>query len=179
MGLDMYLSKKTFIWGRDEHKLEILLDGKPFPGVNIEKVSYIEEEVGYWRKANAIHQWFVEEVQDGEDNCGTCWVSLAKLQELLDTVNEVLESFELIDGQVSDGYTFDEKGEKVYFFSPGKVVKDPTVAQELLPTQEGFFFGGTDYDEWYYRDLEETKKILENILDNPGEMAEYYYHSSW
>ena len=29
----------------------------------------ISEQVGYWRKANAIHKWFVENVQDGEDDC--------------------------------------------------------------------------------------------------------------
>ena len=30
---------------------------------------YIHDQVGYWRKANAIHNWFVENVQDGEDDC--------------------------------------------------------------------------------------------------------------
>ena len=29
------------------------------------------EEVGYWRKANAIHGWFVRNVQNGKDDCGT------------------------------------------------------------------------------------------------------------
>ena len=29
----------------------------------------IREEVAYWRKANAIHRWFVKNVQDGEDDC--------------------------------------------------------------------------------------------------------------
>ena len=31
--------------------------------------SRIIEQVGYWRKANQIHNWFVENVQDGEDDC--------------------------------------------------------------------------------------------------------------
>lgn len=29
----------------------------------------IIDQVGYWRKANHIHNWFVENVQDGEDDC--------------------------------------------------------------------------------------------------------------
>ena len=29
----------------------------------------ISDQVGYWRKANAIHSWFVDNVQDGEDDC--------------------------------------------------------------------------------------------------------------
>lgn len=29
----------------------------------------IWKEIGYWRKANHIHKWFVDCVQDGEDDC--------------------------------------------------------------------------------------------------------------
>jgi hypothetical protein len=46
----------------------------------------------------------------------------------------------------------------------GKIIKDPTVASELLPTESGFFFGNTDYNEYYYRDLLDTKKIIEEAL---------------
>jgi hypothetical protein len=44
----------------------------------------IKVQVGYWRKANAIHGWFVDNVQDGEDDCGACDVSREQLQKLLD-----------------------------------------------------------------------------------------------
>lgn len=30
---------------------------------------YIHDQVGYWRKANAVHHWFVENIQNGEDDC--------------------------------------------------------------------------------------------------------------
>ena len=40
----------------------------------------------------------------------------------------------------------------------------------------GFFFGGTDYDEWYYNDIENTIKILESALEDGDE---FYYSSSW
>ena len=46
--------------------------------------------VGYWRKANAIHRWFVENVQEDVDNCSTYWVSDDKLTRLLHLVNQVL-----------------------------------------------------------------------------------------
>lgn len=39
------------------------------------------------------------------------------------------------------------------------VLKDYTLAKDLLPTQEGFFFGSTNYDEYYYDDVED-------VLDN-------------
>jgi hypothetical protein len=56
--------------------------------------------------------------------------------------------------------------------------KDPTVAQELLPTEAGFFFGSQEYDEYYYRDLELTKRILEAAIAD-AEGGDYYYQSSW
>ena len=42
----------------------------------------VEICVGYWRKANAIHAWFVDNCADGVDDCQRIPVSLAKLQEL-------------------------------------------------------------------------------------------------
>ena len=41
----------------------------------------------------------------------------------------------------------------------------------------GFFFGGTDIDEYYYEDLEETVKIVEECEKYPED--EFTYHSSW
>jgi hypothetical protein len=50
----------------------------------------VSVNVAYWRKANQIHNWFVTNCQDGTDDCGEYWVSRENLQELLDTVTEVL-----------------------------------------------------------------------------------------
>jgi hypothetical protein len=63
MGLDMCLSK---------------VNGWKFELVESEVI----EEVMYWRKANQIHKWFVDNVQDGVDDCKEYWVSEEKLQEL-------------------------------------------------------------------------------------------------
>ena len=59
-------------------------------------------------------------------------------------------------------------------------------AEELLPTDnEGCFFGTEEYDDWYYKDLEDTKKVLEKVFEYE-ENAEagknfdnFYYQSSW
>ena len=48
--------------------------------------------VMYWRKANAIHDWFVRNVQDNVDNCGYYWLSSDTLQELLNEIKQVLET---------------------------------------------------------------------------------------
>lgn len=59
------------------------------------------------------------------------------------------------------------------------VLKDHSRAEELLPSQSGFFFGGTDYDEWYYQDLEGTITVLKKILKDSPESWEFEYQASW
>jgi len=48
-------------------------------------------EVGYWRKANAIHRWFVKNVQDGKDDCERYRVSKENLEELKKICETVLK----------------------------------------------------------------------------------------
>lgn len=50
----------------------------------------IEFEVMYWRKANWIHKWFVDNVQNGNDDCGDYHVHEEVLTKLRDTISEVL-----------------------------------------------------------------------------------------
>ena len=101
------------------------------------------------------------------------------LENLLATVNEVLESCKLVDGKVYTGTRFTDKGpEEMY--EDGKVIKDPSVAHKLLPVCYGFFFGNTEYDEWYYKKLESTKEQLEKILvETDFDNWIVYYTSSW
>ena len=109
MGLDMYLSAKKNVekvnWQalRDNEELSYdspevvsplwknIVDvadmadvATDIYGVNVEVVC------AYWRKANQIHKWFVDNVQGGNDNCGEYYVSHEKLKELLDLVNRAL-----------------------------------------------------------------------------------------
>jgi hypothetical protein len=96
MGLDMYLRKKTYVknWEHtpddQKHQVTVLKGGTTVTSINPDRVSYITEEVGYWRKANQIHRWFVDNVQEGNDDCGSYYVDREKLEELLDLVNDVL-----------------------------------------------------------------------------------------
>lgn len=103
------------------------------------------EEVAYWRKANAIHAWFVDNVQGGEDDCATYDVSADQLRELLADTD--------------------------------KVLGNPSLAPTVLPTQSGFFFGPTDYDEYYFESLRYTKTTLEGVLTD--EDGYFQYFSSW
>lgn len=156
MGLDMYLeaSRTAYdsdIFGAERQsmykdlvaaaKAEKFVSGSFAPSVTV-KVT-----VGYWRKANAIHNWFVQNLANGVDECQEIYVEREQLKELRDTANEVLTHIH--------------------------------TAPQLLPTASGFFFGGTEYDEWYVEGLKETVEILDRVLKDVPKDWEFYYRASW
>ena len=95
MGLDMYLyaNKHLSGWDYDWHT-DVPLPTPEFDAVisasGIDRSDFHTEtpsvqmsfNVGYWRKQNAIHQWFVDKCGAGEDNCRPYYVSRADLEEL-------------------------------------------------------------------------------------------------
>lgn len=183
MGLDMYLYRKTYVQRRDHIKPEkqfsvsVQRGGKPFGGIDSGKVCYVTEQVGYWRKANAIHRWFVDNVQEGVDDCREAYVSREQLTELRDLCIHVLKAIELKAGKVHNGTKYKD-GVKTQIYEDGEVIVDSRIAEDLLPTASGFFFGSKDYDQWYITDLRETVEIIEPLLIGE-ESGDFYYHSSW
>jgi hypothetical protein len=154
MGLDMYLYASKYTspaeWRpEDERKKfkDILkaIDGEKFVDTDLPSI-VIDLKVGYWRKANQIHQWFVDNVQSGEDNCAEYYVDRDKLKELRDLCKLAL--------------------------------KDKGKAEELLPTQSGFFFGSTEIDEWYFQDVNATIEIINKCLEMDDTWT-FKYQSSW
>jgi hypothetical protein len=178
----MYLYKKHYVgnkWKKPDEQLSITPAGGNGVGIKAERISEITEEVAYWRKANAIHKWFVDNVQGGKDDCGEYYVERKQLQELTDLCKTVIAGSILVDGKVQNGQRY-EKGAWVPILEDGKTVENPTSAAILLPTTSGFFFGGTDYDQYYVDDLKGTVEMLEAVLAETEEThASFYYHSSW
>lgn len=175
MGLDMYLYKKMYV-GNDykEPKDQVKIEVK---GVKQERVSEIVEKVGYWRKANQIHSWFINNcTENGEDDCKEMYVDREQLEELLKTVNLVLNSTKLVKGKIHNGTRY-EDGKSIEVYEDGLIMENDKIAKELLPTQEGFFFGDNEYDEYYYKDLQKTKKLLEEVLKETD--GDFYYRASW
>lgn len=99
MGLDMYLRRKKYIGAHWEHRnvkgsIDISINGHKC-NIAFDKISEITEQFGYWRKANAIHKWFVDNVQDGVDDCKEYYVDEDDLKRLLDTCKKVKENHDL------------------------------------------------------------------------------------
>ena len=61
MGLDMYLNAKRFLWDSEGELVKKLSDN--FPELGDVRIKEVTAEAGYWRKANAIHKWFVDNVK--------------------------------------------------------------------------------------------------------------------
>ena len=58
------------------------------------------------------------------------------------------------------------------------VIESPTLAEKLLPSQSGFFFGDTGYGEWYINDLKLTVETIDEALKLP-DCWDFEYLSSW
>ena len=153
MGLDQWLSKKTYVkkWNHTpadkQYHVVVTRGGEPYANINPDKVSHIQEDVAYWRKANQIHHWFVKNIQDGEDDCREYPVSKEDLQSLL----EVCQC----------------------------VKNEPSDANMLLPVSDGFFYGSQEFDQYYFDQIDRTIEVLEEILANYDQDSDYYYQASW
>jgi len=191
----MYLNKKTYVGAHYEHrktKVEMKItkttaekDGTTtvceVAHIDPQRIGEITERVGYWRKANQIHAWFVHNVQGGRDECQESEVSREQLGELLDLCRKVKEAAVFEDGKIHTSTNF-VSGAVVKHFEDGKVLTDESRERitELLPPMSGPFFGSTDYDEYYMQDIDHTIVVLEalNLGDEDYDVT-YTYQASW
>lgn len=152
MGLDMYLHAKKYVggWSHMKDTTEYQTIRSLFPDVPVSDDSpsaEVQFTVGYWRKANAIHSWFVQHVQGGEDECRPHYVPREKLESLRDACK--LEMLVPV-------------GES------GAGILEPT---------SGFFFGKAERDEWYYDNLGRTIEIIDKCLSMSDDWSFEYQSS--
>ena len=171
MGLDMYLEMRKHVSKFDYAAFDREADEWPPPfAADYSALSEYGPEgfdkfsefggiqltfpVGYWRKANAIHGWFVNQLADGVDECQSIYVSRQDLENLRMSCNNVLKC-------------------------PVGIKQEDVAAQYgLLPTR-GFFFGSYDYDDWYMEDMKNTVEQIDNILAASNEYSDFIYRASW
>ena len=97
MGLDMYLTGKLYIGGQYKHnKIKGTIEindeaNETIISIPITKVSEIELAIGYWRKANMIHNWFVENIQNGNDDCNPYYVNFDQLDNLKQLCQDIID----------------------------------------------------------------------------------------
>ena len=107
--------------------------------------------------------------EDSVDETLVYWRKANAIHKFFTDINEQYDSCETIEvtkdmlGQLLDRCT--------------EVLANRDRADELLPTTEGFFFGTTEYDDWYFDKIKNTIKEITPILSD-GDIKDgdlYYY----
>ena len=107
--------------------------------LNAEVERYYEPYKAYFRKVNFLFAYFQNKGKMIDE-----WYAFVDL----DDVDDIIYKCEQIlaakkgDGVLDDGETVEQ------------------FAASLLPTQSGFFFGGTDYDDWYFNDVKDCLRQM-------------------
>ncbi len=152
MGLDMYLNKKTYVQNWEHHTPEERYDVEITRGGK--PVKHIQPKRVKYIVEEAGYWRKANQIHD--------WF----VRNVQDGVDDC-----------RNAYVSREKLQELLDLC--RIVSiDKDKAGDLLPTASGFFFGNTEYDEWYYQDIESTIKILEEALSDET-ADEFEYHSSW
>jgi hypothetical protein len=165
MGLDSYLYKKTYVQNWEHTSPErrysvVVKQGGLKCNIKPERISYIIEQVGYWRKFNALHGYIVDTFASGEDNCQHISLEEDDLIQILDTLKQAKY---ILDSDASD----EVKSDKL---------------SDVFPTADGFFFGSTFYADYYAECVDITIILLSDLIDeceDDNYSYSFYYQASW
>ena len=144
---------------KEKNLFQVIYEGKEgYVIIDKTEITNIKDHYGkyYLEKSNIINQ-FPDYLTDLDE----CKIIIASTFPLGDLPQFVIE---------------DELENLVNLCKELLIDKDLELAVEKLPTQEGFFFGGIEYDEYYWHSLEETLKMLKPLIEEGGN---FYYQSSW
>jgi hypothetical protein len=128
MGLDMYIKRVV----RTNHSIDELRkidnkenlkpdleEAKPF--LPLHKWSFgdyysIFHEACYWRKFNALHNWFVTNVQLGVDDCDSYELTEEHIEDCLNVLKTVLETKDSSLLEPTSGFFFGSTAVDDYYF---------------------------------------------------------------
>lgn len=145
------------------------------------------QQLGYWRKANAVHGWFVRECAGGVDECQEIFVPRDYLARLRSDCNNALANRENAVENNSSTRVIEQppnSGQELMDFimenmkAEQQKIGTTLVSDDPLAPTAGFFFGSTEKDEWYYNDLLETIDIIDRALAL-GDDWQVIYQASW
>lgn len=155
MGLDMYLyvnkyeskthwNKNKNISIKDFYPKELhYLANKHYKRNFLSKVTMYQ--IGYWRKANAIHNWFVEYCGNGEDKCQEMYVSMKHLDMLQKECEKAIANKEQASAilPTKKGCFFGSLEYDDYYF------EDIKYTIELVKRVKSFLKKNKEYECWY------------------------------
>lgn len=156
----------------------------------LKKSMYKQSDV-YFRKVNFVYRFFADDLVD---EC--CIVSKDKVQELVDICTKIEEAAKEAGVLDESGRVHDKYYCKSNFYDLSKEEQDKErkrvekenaaipkdlidLAEELLPTQEGFFFGSTEYNAYYFGDIADCKAQFTKLLEDWKDGEVVYNIMSW
>lgn len=167
MGLDIYFKRVNKIDFQFAKKHE-----------NENENAYNElefEEIGYFRKVNCLLPFF-----GYEDDCSIHPIEKCQIEDLVNTAKELLAVYDTISYKLhlqqidlnyykeiyKDNQKMRNEKCKPILEKMEEIWKSfESVAQEMLPTTTGFFFGSQAYREYYVADLKDIVEIFTKVLD--------------
>lgn len=149
MGLDMYLNAKRYLWAWNEDRNDKTIADTIQSIANIPNDFKVKEITVEAAYWRKSNQIHRWFVKNVQDNKDDCGNYYVSKQDLID-LRDLCK----------------------------KVIDNHELASTDLPTESGFFFGNTEYDDWYYEDLTSTVEMIDKAL-TLGQEWEFEYHSSW
>lgn len=126
------------------------------------------ESIGYFYKVNCLLPFF-----GYEDDLSIHPIEKCQIEELVSIAKELLKKYHAINSsilsyqEILKVYKDNKKKRMEILEKMDALWKNfAKIAQENLPTTSGFFFGNTEYNEWYVNDLTEIVNVFEEILDS-------------
>ncbi len=113
-------------------------------------------QIGLFHQFNGLHGWFQRVAGEMTMTCDGMVVLTADiLNEIMLDAVKVLQAFDKSQ----------EYGEQI--------------AKETFPTCDGFFFGGTEYDDIYLADLGMLAAFAYSVLQLPGSADALFSYNPW
>ena len=172
MGLDMNLYREVILTdsmklvGRKGEAVEkIINEGEKDEHSKVRLV--VHNSVCYWRKFNALHKYFNDHFNShDDDNCVDMYMGIDDLRKLLLDLKNLRKQIKLNE----DG-----------------IVENQEICEEILPPEDGFFFGSTALDKYYVEDIDDTIEKLSGVIDDHAKLVEAgvdeydinYYYRAW
>lgn len=120
------------------------------------------ENIEYFRKVNFLQGYMERQKPDMDLNCQYIYFSRDMADELLDYCKQVMEHV-----------SYDEDSTILW------TEKAVELGEKLLPVQDGFFYGDTEYNEWYFRDIKDVHDFLEKLIKETDWDNEIIEYSCW
>lgn len=140
----------------------------------------INDHLCYWRKFNALHHYIAKNYGDLEnDNCVDIHLEISDIEDILEILKKVQDTM-----KTTTKTRLDSRGNEY----KEEVITNPKAVEKIFPTADGFFWGSTDYDDYYIDEVNRTVDVLEQVvrehkkLVDTGEVEPYdinYVYNAW